>query len=153
MHVVYIDADACPVKDEAYRVAGRYGWRVAVVANASMRVPTSPLVELVVKPGFAAADDWIAEQAGPGDIVVTADIPLAARGLEKGAAALDMRGEPFTEGGIGAMMAMRDLMRGLRADGTVGGGPAPMGPKDRSRFLSRLDEMIVAAKRRWPAAG
>jgi uncharacterized protein YaiI (UPF0178 family) len=153
MHTVYVDADACPVKDEVYRVAGRYGWKVAVVANAPMRVPAGPLVELVVKPGFGAADDWIAEQAGPGDVVVTTDIPLANRGLEKGAAALDMRGEPFTEGGIGAAMAMRDLMRGLRADGTIGGGPPPMTAKDRSRFLSRLDEMIVAARRKFPAAG
>ena len=152
-HVVYIDADACPVKDEVYRVAGRYGWRVAVVANAFLRVPTNPLMELVVKPGFAAADDWIAEQAGPGDVVVTTDIPLAARCLEKGSSVLDVRGEPFTEAGIGAQMAMRDLMRGLRADGTVGGGPPPMGPKDRSRFLSRLDEMLVAARRKWPPAG
>jgi uncharacterized protein len=83
---------------------------------------------------------------------VTTDIPLAARGLEKGAAALDPRGEPFTEAGIGAAMAMRDLMRGLRADGTIGGGPAPMTAKDRSRFLSRLDEMIVAAKRKSPGS-
>ncbi|MGL6097920.1 MAG: YaiI/YqxD family protein [Fimbriiglobus sp.] len=144
---VYVDADACPVKDEIYRVAGRHGVRVAVVANAPMRVPTSPTVEMVVRPGFAAADDWIAEQAGPGDVVVTADIPLAARALEKGSRALDFKGNPFTDNDIHQAMAMRDLMRGLRADGTATGGPAPMTPKDRSRFLSKLDEMLVAARR------
>lgn len=144
---VYLDADACPVKEEAYRVAARHGARVAVVANAHLRVPAGPLVELVVRPGFAAADDFIAESCGPRDVVVTADIPLAARALEKGARAVDFRGVPFTDSTIGGLMAMRDVMRGLRADGTAGGGPPPMTAKDRSRFLMTLDAMLVAAAR------
>src|ERR671924_429999 len=99
MLTIYVDADACPVKDEVYRVARRYGLRVAVVANAPLRVPAGPLAELVVRPGFGAADDWIAEQAGEGDVVVTADIPLAARGLAKGARVLDPKGHSFTDNG------------------------------------------------------
>src|SRR6266542_3022844 len=110
MLTIYVDADACPVKDEIYRVARRYGLRVAVVANAPLRVPADPRVELVVRPGFGAADDWIAEQAGPGDVVVSADIPLAARCLEKGARVLDPKGRPSTDNDIGAALAMRDLM-------------------------------------------
>src|SRR5215510_6281743 len=97
---IYIDADACPVKAEVYKVARRYALRVAVVANAPLRVPTDPLVELVVCPGFGAADDWIAAQAGPGDIVITADIPLAARCLEREAIVLSPKGRPFTESDI-----------------------------------------------------
>src|SRR5438132_298726 len=100
MLTIYIDADACPVKDEVYRVARRYAMRVAVVANAPLRVPGDALVELVVRPGFGAADDWIAEQAGPGDVIITADIPLAARCLAKGASVLDSKGHPFTESDI-----------------------------------------------------
>lgn len=152
MPTIFVDADACPVKAEVYKVAGRYALPVKVVANNPLRVPADPLVELVVVPGFGLADDWIAEQAGPGDIVVTADIPLAARSLDKGALALDMRGHRFTENDIGQAMAVRDLMRGLRADGTVGGGPPPMTPKDRSRFLAKLDEAVHAARRVQPRA-
>ena len=150
MLTIHVDADACPVKDEVYRVARRYGMRVAVVANAPLRVPADPLVELVVRPGFGAADDWIAEQAGPGDVVVTADIPLAARCLAKGARVLSPKGHPFTENDIGEALAMRDLMAGLRQAGEVGGGPAPMTPRDRSRFLSKLDESVNAARRAHP---
>lgn len=150
MLTLYIDADACPVKNEVYRVARRYGMRVAVVANAPLRVPADVLVELVVRPGFGAADDWIAEQAGPGDIVITADIPLAARCLAKEARVLDAKGHPFTDNDIGAALAMRDLMDELRQGGTVTGGPAPMTPKDRSRFLSKLDEMVNAVRRAQP---
>lgn len=150
MLTVYVDADACPVKDEIYRVAGRYALPVKVVANAPLRVPTDPLVELVVRQGFGAADDWIAGQAGPGDVVVTADIPLAARCLAAGAGVLGPKGYPFTENDIGATLATRDLMEELRQGGTVTGGPAPMTPKDRSRFLSRLDDMINAARRAHP---
>ena len=124
MLTIYIDADACPVKDEVYRVARRYAMRVAVVANAPLRVPADALVELVVRPGFGAADDWIAEQAGPGDIVITADIPLAARCLAKEARVLDPKGHPFTDNDIGSALAMRDLMDELRQGGTVTGGPA-----------------------------
>ena len=147
---IYVDADACPVKEEVYRVARRYAMRVAVVANAPLRVPADELVELVVRPGFGAADDWIAEQAGPGDVVVTADIPLAARCLGKAARVLDPKGRPFTDNDIGAALAMRELMEGLRQGGAVTGGPAPMTPKDRSRFLSKLDEAVNAVRREHP---
>lgn len=147
--VLFVDADACPVKAEVYRVAERYSLPVKVVANSPLTVPTNPRVELVVRAGFAATDDWIAEHAGPGDIVVTDDIPLAARALTAGAAVLGTRGHPLTENDIGSAMAMRDVMRGLRADGTVSGGPPPMAPKDRSRFLSKLDDMVNAARRKY----
>jgi len=150
MLTIYIDADACPVKDEVYRVARRYAMRVAVVANAPLRVPTDALVELVVRPGFGAADDWIAEQAGSGDIVITADIPLAARCLVKEARVLDPKGHPFSENDIGSALALRDLMADLRQGGVVTGGPAPMTPKDRSRFLSKLDETVNAVRRIHP---
>ncbi len=150
MLILYIDADACPVKDEIYRVARRYGMRVAVVANAPLRVPADALIELVVRPGFGAADDWIAEQAGPGDIVITADIPLAARALAKEARVLDAKGHPFTDNDIGSALAMRSLMDELRQGGAVTGGPAPMTPRDRSRFLSKLDEMVNAVRREHP---
>jgi uncharacterized protein YaiI (UPF0178 family) len=147
MLTIYVDADACPVKDEVYRVASRYALRVAVVANAPLRVPANARTELVVRPGFGAADDWIAEQAGPGDIVITADIPLAARCLAKQARVLDPKGRPFTEHAIGSALALRDLLSELRQGGTVTGGPAAMSPKDRSRFLSKLDEAANAIRR------
>lgn len=148
MLTVYLDA--CPVKAEAYRVARRYGLRVAVVANAPLRVPADPLVELVVRPGFGAADDWIAAQAGEGDVVVTADVPLAARCLAQGARVLSPKGRPFTDHDIGAVLATRDLLDELRQGGAVTGGPAPMTPRDRSRFLSKLDEVISAVRRAHP---
>src|SRR5947209_18092975 len=110
MLTIYVDADACPVKDEVDKVARRYAVRVAVVANAPLRVPADALVELVVRPGFGAADDWIAEQAGRGDIVITADIPLAARCLAKEARVLGPKGRPFTDNDIGAALATRELM-------------------------------------------
>src|SRR6516165_8809450 len=147
MGTIFVDADACPVKDEVYRVARRCAVRVAVVANAPLRVPADPLVELVVRTGFGAADDWIAEQAGPGDIVVTADIPLAARCLTRQARVLSPKGRPFTDNDIGSALAMRDLMGALRQGGAATGGPAPMTAKDRSRFLAKLDEAIVAVRR------
>ncbi len=150
MLTLYIDADACPVKEETYRVARRYALPVKVVANAPLRVPADARVELVVRPGFGAADDWIAEQCGANDIVVTADIPLAARCLEKGARVLSPKGQPFTDNDIGAALAMRDLMDELRQGGAVTGGPAPMTPKDRSRFLSKLDELVNAVRRAHP---
>src|SRR6187551_2505991 len=106
MRTIYIDADACPVKDEVYRVARRYAMPVVVVANAPLRVPVDPLVELVVRSGFGAADDWIAEKAGAGDIVITADIPLAARCLAKAARVLDSKGQAFTDVSIGEALAM-----------------------------------------------
>jgi uncharacterized protein YaiI (UPF0178 family) len=147
MLTIYVDADACPVKDELYKVARRYAMRVAVVANTPLRVPADSLIELMVCPGFGAADDWIAEQAGPGDIVVTADIPLAARCLTKEARVLNAKGYPYTDGDIGSALAMRGLMDELRQGGMATGGPAPMTAKDRSRFLSRLDEEVNAVRR------
>jgi uncharacterized protein YaiI (UPF0178 family) len=150
MHTLYLDADACPVKDEAYRVAKRYQLPVKVVANAPLRVPGDPRIELIVQAGFGAADDWIAEHAGPGDIVVTADIPLAARCLAKDARVVSPKGEPFTESEIGSALAMRDLMDGLRQSGAITGGPAAMTPKDRSRFLAKLDELVNAVRRQHP---
>jgi uncharacterized protein YaiI (UPF0178 family) len=150
MLTIYVDADACPVKDEVYRVGRRYSMRVIVVANAPLRVPADSLMQMVVRSGFGAADDWIAEQAGPGDIVVTADIPLAARCLEKGAHVLDPKGHLFTDNDIGSALAMRSLMDELRQSGVMTGGPAPMAPKDRSRFLSKLDELVNAVRRANP---
>jgi uncharacterized protein YaiI (UPF0178 family) len=148
MPVIYIDADACPVKEEVYKVARRYAVRVVVVANATLRVPDDPLVELVVRPGFGAADDWIAEQSSPGDVVVTADVPLAARVVERGAVVLDPKGRVLDAGSVGEALGVRDLMEGLRQAGQATGGPAPMTPRDRSRFLSKLDELVNAARRR-----
>src|SRR4051812_48580260 len=117
MRIVYVDADACPVKDEVYRVAGRYGVKVVVVANAPLRVPAA--AELVVRTGLGAADDYIAEVAGPGDVVITADIPLAARSLAKAARVLDPRGRALTDNEIGHVLGMRDLMDELRQAGVV----------------------------------
>src|ERR1700676_4893695 len=152
MATIYVDADACPVKDEVYKVAKRYGIRVVVVANSTLRVPADPVVELVVRAGFGAADDWIAEQAGPGDIVMTADIPLAAHCVAKGTRVLDPKGREFTDRDVGAALATRDLMEQLRQGGVVTGGPAPMTPRDRSRFLSKLHEAINAVRRAQPQA-
>jgi uncharacterized protein YaiI (UPF0178 family) len=150
MQIVYIDADACAVKDEVYRVARRYQMRVIVVAKSTLHVPSDPLVELMVKKGFGEVDDWIAERAGPGDIVVTTDIPLAARCLAKEARVIGPKGNPFTDNDIGEALAMRNLMNELRQDGSAKGGPAAMTPKDRSRFLSMLDETINAVRRAHP---
>lgn len=153
MRTIYIDADACPVKQEVYQVARRYSTRVEVVANAPLQIPADPLLKLVVQPGFGAADDWIAAHAGPGDIVITADIALAARCLANEARVLDPKGRAFTEKDIGAALAMRDLMDQLRQGGAVTGGPAPMTPKDRSQFLSKLDEAVNAVIRHRAAGG
>ncbi|MBP3958501.1 YaiI/YqxD family protein [Gemmata sp. G18] len=147
MLTIYIDADACPVKDEVYKVARRYALKVFVVANSTMRVPADPLVELVVRAGFGAADDWIAGVIGSCDICITSDVPLAARCVTNGAVALDPKGRLFNADTIGEAVAARDLMEELRAMGQIGGGPSAMAPKDRSRFLSRLDEAIGAARR------
>jgi uncharacterized protein YaiI (UPF0178 family) len=147
MLTIYIDADACPVKDEVYRVARRYEMRVLVVARSTMWTPADALIEMIECAGFGEVDDWVAERAGQGDIVITADIPLAARCLINSARVLDPRGNPFTENDIGSALAMRELMAALRQDGAVTGGPSPMTPKDRSRFLSKLDEAINAVRR------
>ena len=147
MLTIYVDADACPVKDEVYKVARRFAMKVFVVANSTMRVPSDALFELIVRTGFGAADDWIAEQIGPFDVCVTADVPLAARCVAKGAVALDPKGRLFTADTIGEAVAMRDLMEELRATGQASGGPSAMTAKDRSQFLSRLDQVLHAARR------
>jgi len=146
---IYVDADACPVKDEVYRVAERYRLPVHVVSNGGVRVPDSPLIKRVIVPsGLDVADNWIAERAGPGDIVVTADIPLAARAIAAGARAIPPSGKPFTEASIGSIKATRDLMTALRDTGTIGGGGnAVFTKQDRSRFLSALDTLVNAVKR------
>ncbi len=146
--MIYIDADANPVKEETYKVAGRYSVDVWVVANSQMRTPLDGRVRLQVVPGgFDAVDDWIAERAGYGDVVVTDDIPLAARCIGSGARVLGTRGEEFTESGIGDALGMRALKDYLRQAGEITGGPAPMDRKSRSRFLSKLDEIVSAILR------
>lgn len=148
MLCLYIDADACPVKQEAYRVAERFGLRVVLVANKAMRVPNEDWIELVIVEGsFDAADDWIEEHAEARDIVVTSDIPLASRCLKKGAWVLAPDGRPFTVNNIGSLMASRELMARLREWGDVGGGPPPFEKSDRSRFLMALDETIKRIQR------
>ena len=143
---LFVDADACPVKDEVYRVARRYRLPVRVVANARLRVPLDPLLQMVVVTGhFDAADDWIVEHIEAGDIAVTADIPLAARCLAKGARVLDGKGKVYSEESIGDALATRELMAYLRDLGEVGGGPAPYDARDRSRFLQHLDDLIQAS--------
>jgi uncharacterized protein YaiI (UPF0178 family) len=145
---IYVDADACPVKDEVYRVAGRYGLHVVVVANAFLAVPREPWIERVVVPGtFDAADDWIAERAGPRAVVVTADVPLAARCVKAGASVLAPTGKPFSESSVGMALATRNLMQELREAGAVTGGPRPFSPKDRSAFLGALDRAVVRLRR------
>jgi len=145
---LYLDADACPVKAEAYRVAARHGIKVFVVANRYLTVPSDPLIERVlVGGGFDAADDWIAGRVRQGDIVVTADVPLAARAVAAGADAIAPNGRAFTPDSIGMAVATRNLMTELRAGGAVTGGPAPFSPRDRSAFLSALDRAIMRLKR------
>jgi uncharacterized protein YaiI (UPF0178 family) len=145
---IYVDADACPVKTEIYRVAERYRLKVYVVSNSYLNVPRDPRHELVVvSDSFDAADNWIAERVGPDDIVVTADIPLADRSLKAGATVIGNTGVPFTTASIGMAMASRELMSNLRAMGEVTGGPRPMAPRDRSRFLSALDAAIQTQRR------
>jgi uncharacterized protein len=145
---LYIDADACPVKEEAVRVAERHGLAIHFVSNAYMRLPEGSLVKrVVVSDGPDAADDWIAERAGKGDIVVTADIPLAARCLKAGARVIGNTGKPFTEAAIGMALAMRDLSRHLRETGESKGYNAGFTRADRSRFLQALEEAVQAIKR------
>ena len=148
MITIYVDADGCPVKDEVYRVAKRYGLKVYLVSNSRMRIPQEELFELViVDEQFNAADDWIVEQVRDNDIVVSADIPLAARCLEKGTRVIDPKGRVFTKESIGDALANRELMAYLRDMGNMTGGPAPFEKRDRSRFLQRLDDVIQAAVR------
>lgn len=145
---IYVDGDACPVKQEVLKVAGRHGLRVHLVGNTWLRAGDGPLVNrVVVAEGADAADDWIAERIGPGDIAVTADIPLAARCLERGARALGPTGKPFTPDSIGMALAMRDLKAHLRETGEIKGYVPNFTRQDRSRFLSALEETIQALKR------
>lgn len=145
---IYVDADACPVKAEIYRVAERHGVKVYVVSNSFMAIPRDPMIErVIVSDGFDAADDWIAERVHRGDIVVTADIPLASRCVKAGADAISPTGRAFTEASIGNTLATRNLMEELRQAGQTTGGPRPFSPKDRSAFLSTLDLAIVRLKR------
>ncbi|KPF98676.1 hypothetical protein IP86_11185 [Rhodopseudomonas sp. AAP120] len=146
---IYVDADACPVKDEIYKVAERHGLPVSVVAGGFIRVPQHPLIERVAAgSGMDAADDWIAERVQPGDIVVTADIPLASRCVKAGAAVIAPNGKPFTEESIGMTLAVRNLMTDLRSSGEITGGPRGFTPRDRSTFLSALDSAIRRIARR-----
>ena len=145
---IYVDADACPVKNEVYRVAERHGLKVFVVSNAPINVPREPWIErVVVGVAMDAADDWIAERAGQGDIVITADVPLASRGVKAGAAVIAPNGKAFDEDSIGMALATRNLLHELRGSGEITGGPKPFTPRDRSEFLSALDRAIVRSKR------
>ncbi|WP_294318482.1 YaiI/YqxD family protein [uncultured Sphingomonas sp.] len=141
---ILVDADACPVKDEVYRVAERHGARVSIVSNSHFRVPLLPWVErIVVSDGFDAADDWIAAAAGTDCVVVSADILLADRCLKAGAIVLAPNGKPFTGASIGGAIATRAIMADLRAGGEQLGGPPPFGKADRSKFLQSLDAALV----------
>jgi uncharacterized protein len=153
MIAIYIDADACPVKQEVYRVAERHALKgaalkVFVVSNSLIAVPRDAFVErIVVGGGMDEADNWIAERAGRGDIVITADIPLASRCVKTGATVIAPNGQPFTEESIGMTLATRNLMDSLRSAGAITGGPKPFAPRDRSNFLSALDQALVRLKR------
>jgi uncharacterized protein YaiI (UPF0178 family) len=145
---ILVDADACPVKDEIYKVAFRHAVAVTVVSNSPIRVPAHDLIDrVVVSDGFDAADDWIADRADASAVCITADILLADRCLKAGAAVIGPNGKPFTTSSIGSAIATRAIMADLRAGGDVVGGPAPFGKADRSRFLSALDEALVRLKR------
>ena len=146
---IYVDADACPVKDEIYRVALRHGVPVSVVAGNFIRVPQDPLIERIAAgAGMDAADDWIAERAAKGAIVITADVPLAARCVQKGATVLSPTGKLFDDDSIGMAVATRNLLTDLRSAGAVTRGPPPLSRQDLSRFLSALDLAVVRLKRK-----
>jgi uncharacterized protein YaiI (UPF0178 family) len=148
MSHIYVDGDACSVKNEIYRVALRHNLPVSIVANAYMRTPQEGRVELVlVKDDPDAADDWIVERVLPGDIVVTTDVPLAARCIARAARVLGPKGRVYTEASMGEALASRDLSAHLREHGMVTSGPAPMTQQDRSRFLQRLEEAVQASLR------
>lgn len=150
MSTIYVDADACPVKEEVYRVAARYAVPVVLVANSRMRIPEGGGVRLQIVAGgrLDSADDWIAARAGASDIVVTADIPLASRCVAAGAHAIDPRGRIYTEDSVGDALATRNLMAQLREAGTIsGGGPAPLAKRERSLFLQKMDELVHRVRR------
>jgi uncharacterized protein len=143
MPEIFIDADACPVKKETFRIAERHGLKVYLVANTRMNPPDSALIKVIlVSDAFDAADDWIVDHAQPNDIVVADDIPLAARCLQKGAHVIGSKGREFTPESIGNALASRELSTYLREHGLASGGPAPFTPKDRSRFLDRLESLV-----------
>lgn len=145
---IFVDADACPVKEEVYRVARRYRLAVFVVANSFIRTPAEALIQgVVVEAGADLADDWIAERAGPGDIVITSDIPLASRSLKAGAQALAPTGKPFTTSSIGGALAGREIGEHLRSFGEITGGPKAFSAQDRSKFLNALDAAVHKARR------
>ena len=151
---IYVDADACPVKEQIYRVAERYGLPVIVAANSPMRVPDRADVSLVHVPGgFEAVDDWIAEQVEAGDLVTTADILLASRAVDRGAAAIDFRGKEFTADALGGLLATREVAQYLRGTGAYTGGPPPLKPQDRGRFAGKLDEVVNRLLRAARQAG
>ena len=146
---IFVDADACPVKQEVYHVASRFRLDVTLVANSWMRVPNKQWIALeVVEDGFDAADDWIVENVQPNDIVVTADIQLASRCLKKGARVIGPTGKQFTENNIGEAVAIRNLLSELRSTGEITGGPPPLKKRDRSRFLQQLDDVIQSIRRK-----
>jgi uncharacterized protein len=148
---IFVDADACPVKQEVYRVAGRYRLDVTLVANSWMRIPNETRIALeVVADGFDAADDWIVGHIQPNDIVITADVLLASRCLKEGARVIGPTGKPFTENNIGETVATRNLLSELRDAGEITGGPSPLKKQDRSRFLQRLDDVIQSIRREHP---
>jgi hypothetical protein len=145
---VFVDADACPVKQEVYRVARRYGLEVTLVANSRMAVPDEPWIVLEVVGGaLDEADDWIADRVQLDDIVITADVPLASRCLKAGARVIGTTGKSFTNDNIGSALATRDLLSDLRGAGEITGGPSPMTRRDRSRFLQALDEAVQVVRR------
>lgn len=153
MIAIFVDGDGCPVKDETYVVATRYGVPVALVANSWLHVPHGFGVEMVVvEQGPDAADDWIVEHLEPGDVVVTADLPLAARCLKAGARVLGTTGRAFSEDSIGDLLATRDLKEHLRGAGILSGGPPPMSARDRSRFQAKLDELVQRSLREHPSS-
>ena len=146
---IFVDADACPVKNEVYRVAERYGLKVFIVANSFMNVPRSELIERVIVPeGPDVADGWIADRVTATDIVITADIPLAGRCVKNGASVLSPTGKPFDDNSMGMALATRDLMTDLRGAGATTRGPPPLSRQDISRFLSALDLAVVKIKRK-----
>jgi len=148
---IFVDADACPVKQEVYRVASRYRLDVTLVTNSWLRVANERWIALeVVEDEFDGADDWIVEHVQPHDIVVSADIPLASRGLKKGARVIGPTGKPFTENNIGQAIATRDLLSELRGAGEITGGPPPLKKRDRSRFLQQFDDVIQSIRRKHP---
>lgn len=145
---IFIDADACPVKDETYKVAARYSLATFVVSNSFIQIPKSPIIaRQIVDAGPDAADDWIAEQVQPGDIVITNDIPLADRVLKAGGAAIAPNGRTFTVDSIGSALAQRAIMEHVRSTGEITGGPKPFAVADRSRFLQTLDEAVNRERR------